>query len=296
MRVLVTGAGGHIGSAVVAELVRAGHDVVGLVRTERSAVAVTELGAEPRLGDVNDADGLRDAAAAVDGVIHLAFDNAAAMAGDMAGAVAADRAVVRTLGDALAGSGKALIGIGSGATGSEAVREAVNANPRSAVARDVLALTERDVRAMLVAIPPVVHSDRDQGGFIPTLIRIARASGVSGYVGDGGNRWPAAHTLDVARLYALALEKAPAGSQLVAATEEGVSVRDIAEAIGRRLGVPAVSVPVERAEDHFGPFGTIMMLGMPPMSNASTRGLLGWEPAHPGLLADLDEAHYFAAE
>jgi nucleoside-diphosphate-sugar epimerase len=146
---------------------------------------------------------------------------------------------------------------------------------------------------VLVAIPPVVHSTRDRGGFIPTLISVARNTGVSGYIDEGTNRWPAAHTLDVGRLYALALDKAPAGAALIAATEEGVAVREIAETIGRHLGVPAVSVPAERATEHFGPFGMIATLRLPPMSNASTRELLGWEPSHPALLADLDEGHYF---
>jgi nucleoside-diphosphate-sugar epimerase len=145
---------------------------------------------------------------------------------------------------------------------------------------------------MLVAIPPVVHSARDRHGFIPTLIRIARGAGVSGYVGEGANRWPAAHALDVGHLYALALDKAPAGSQLFAAVEEGVTVREIAETIGRHLGVPAVSIPAGQAADHFKSFAAFMTLDI-PMSSASTQELLGWQPVHPGLIADLDEGHYF---
>lgn len=139
-----------------------------------------------------------------------------------------------------------------------------------------------------------MHSTRDKSGFIPTLIRIARATGVSGYIGDGANRWPAVHTMDLGRLYRLALEKAPAGSQLIAAAEEGIAVRDIAETIGRHLDIPTVSVPAERATEHFGPFGAIMTLGIPPMSNASTWQLLDWKPEHPGLIADLDDGHYFS--
>ena len=209
--------------------------------------------------------------------------------GDMAGAAAMDLATVQAFGDALAGTGKTFIGIGLG----NAHGPAATGNPRSAVSGEIAGFAARGIRSVLVAIPPVVHSTRDKSGFIPTLIRIARAAGVSGYVGDGANRWPAVHTLDLARLYRLALEKAPAGTQLIAAAEEGIAVRDIAEVIGRHLGLPAVSVPAEKATEHFGPFGMIMTMGLPPVSNASTRQLLGWEPGHPGLLADLDQGHYF---
>ncbi|WNM35963.1 SDR family oxidoreductase [Streptomyces sp. Li-HN-5-11] len=291
MRVFVTGAGGHIASAVVPELIRAGHEVVGLVRSEASAAAVKALGAEVRHGDLGDPDGLSAAAADADAVVHLAFDHDALRAGNFADAVAADLAVVRTLGDALAGTGKTLIGVGLTPTG-DAKRDAViGANPRSTVARAIAGFTERGVRTVVVAIPPVTHSTRDRIGFVPTLIRIARDTGVSGYVGDGANRWPAGHVLDVGRLFRLALEKAPAGSQLYAATEEGVTVREIAEVIGRHLNVPAVSIPAEKAADHFRgfPFITLDIT----MSNADTRRLLDWEPVHPGLIADLEDGHYF---
>jgi nucleoside-diphosphate-sugar epimerase len=292
MRVFVTGASGHLGSAVVPELVRAGHEVVALARSATSAAAVRALGAEVRHGDLDDPDGLREAAANADGIIHLAFNHDAVSAGDLAGAATADLAVVRALGDALAGTGKTLMTVGITRTGDKSLDEALAANPRSAVAREVAGLTERGVRTVLVGIPPVVHSTRDRIGFIPTLIRIARGAGVSGYVGDGANRWPAAHALDVGRLYRLALEKAPAGSQLPAAAEEGVTVREIAGTIGRHLGVPTVSIPAGRAADHFRsfPFVTLDL----PVSGEHTRQLLGWQPVHPGLIADLDEGHYFA--
>lgn len=297
MRVFVTGAGGHIASAVIPELLQAGHEVVGLVRSDVSEAAVKALGAEVRRGDLADLAGLREAAADADGVIHLAFDNAAAIAaGDLAGAAAADRTVVRAFGDVLAGTGKTLMGIGTTGTGSDDGDRAINANPRSAVAREVAALADRGVRSLLVAIPPVVHSERDTSGFVPTLIRIARSTGVSGYVDDGTNRWPAVHTRDLARLYRLALEKAPAGAQLTAAADEGIAVREIAENIARHLGIPAKSIPADRAADHFGPFGPIMTLGLPPMSSAETQEMLGWTPAHPGLIADLDQGHYFTRE
>jgi nucleoside-diphosphate-sugar epimerase len=294
MRVFVTGASGHIASAVIPELIGAGHEVTGLARSEAAAAAVKRLGAEARLGDTGDLGGMREAAASADAVIHLAFNHDVMTTGDMAGAAAMDMATVRAFGEALAGTGKTFIGIGMAKAADGGPY--VSANPRSVVAREIAGFAGRGIRSMLVAVPPVVHSTRDRGGFIPTLIRIARAAGVSGYVGDGANRWAAVHTLDLASLYRLALEKAPAGAQLIAAAEEGIAVRDIAETIARHLGVAAVSIPAERAAGHFGPFGMVMTLGLPPMSNAATRRLLDWAPGHPGLIADLDEGHYFAGE
>jgi nucleoside-diphosphate-sugar epimerase len=292
MQVFVTGASGHIGSAVVPELIKAGHEVTGLARSDGSAAAVEALGARARRGDLADLDGLREAAAAADAVVHLAFDHQTMMAGDFPAAAATDLAVIGAFGDALAGTGKILVGIGVKPTGDPARDAVINANPRSAGTRAVAALTDQGVRTIVVAIPPVTHSDQDKHGFVPMLINIARASGVSGYVGQGANRWPAGHTKDVARLYALALDKAPAGSQLVAAAEEGIPVRDIAEVIGRKLGVPAVSVPAEEAAAHFTGFPFITMdITMP---NAATRELLGWQPTHPGLIADLEAGHYFS--
>jgi nucleoside-diphosphate-sugar epimerase len=287
MRVFVTGAAGHIGSAVVPELIKAGHEVTGLARSEASAAAVKAMGAEARRGDLADPDGLRAAAAEADAVVHLAFDHATMIAGDFAGAAATDLAVVRAMGEALAGTGKTFIGVGLRRSGDGPV----DSNPRGVVTRAIDGLGERGVRTILVAIPSVTHSSRDEHGFIPMLIKIARDTGVSGYVDEGANHWPAGHTLDVAALYPLALEKAPAGAQLYAATEDGIPVRAIAETIGRRLGIPAVSIPAGQAADHFKGFPFITMdVTMP---GAETRQLLGWEPTHPGLLADLDEDHYF---
>ncbi|WP_225102343.1 SDR family oxidoreductase [Streptomyces sp. CoH27] len=292
MRVFVTGASGHIASALIPELVQAGHEVVGLARSDASAAVVQALGAEVLRGDLDDLDGLRKGAADADAVVHLGFKHDAIASGRFADAVADDLAVVRAFGDALAGTGKALIGIGLTPTGNPQRDAAIHANPRTAVAREIAGLTEHGVRTVLIAVPPVTHSPRDRSGFIPKLIGIARATGVSGYVGDGANRWPAGHALDVGRLFRLAVEKAPVGSQLHAATEEGVLVRDIAETIGRHLGVPAVSIPAEKAAEHFTgfPFAALDIT----MSNAATRQLLGWEPVHPGLIADLDNGHYFA--
>lgn len=285
MHVFVTGASGHIASAVIPELLQAGHEVTGLARSDASASAVKALGAAVRRGDTSDLDGLREAAAGADAVIHLAFNHDVMATGDMAGAAALDLATVRAFGDALAGTGKAFIGIG--------LPNADGPNPRSAVAREAAGYADRGIRTVHVAIPPVVHSTLDAHGFIPTMIRIARTTGVSGYVGDGANRWPAVHTLDLGRLYRLALEKAPSGSSLIGAAEEGTAVRDIAEVIGRHLNLPAVSIPPEQATEHFGPFGMIMTLGLPPASNVPTRQLLGWDPSHPGLIADLEQGHYF---
>ncbi|HWG12721.1 MAG TPA: SDR family oxidoreductase [Streptosporangiaceae bacterium] len=293
MRVFVTGASGHIGSALVPELIRAGHEVTGLARSGTSAAAVKALGAEVHRGDLSDPDGLRAAAAGADAVVHLAFDHETMFAGNFAGAAATDLAVVKALGDALAGTGRAFIGIGMKPTGDAQRNAVINANPRAAVSRAIDGFTGRGVRTILVAIPPVTHSSQDKHGFIPTLIGIARGTGVSGYVGEGANRWPAAHTLDVASLYRLALEKAPAGAQLYAAAEEGIRVREIAEDIGRHLGIPAVSIPAGEAADHFKGFPFITM--DITMDSTATRQLLGWEPVHPGLIADLGQGHYFAA-
>jgi len=291
MRVFVTGATGHIGSAVVPELIKAGHEVTGLARSEASAAAVKAMGAQARRGDLTDPEGLRTAATDADAVVHLAFDHATMIAGDFAAAAATDLADVRAMGKALAGTGKTFMGVGVRRSANVRPNAAVDANPRGVVTRAIDELGERGVRTILVAIPPVTHSSRDQRGFIPMMIKIARDTGVSGYVDEGANRWPAGHALDVAALYPLALAKAPAGAQLYAATEEGIPVREIAEAIGRRLGVPAVSIPAVQAADHFTGFPFITMdVTMP---SEQTRQLLGWEPVHPGLLADLDQDHYF---
>ncbi|GGN04343.1 SDR family oxidoreductase [Streptomyces fuscichromogenes] len=296
MRVFVTGASGHIASAVIPELLNAGHEVVGLARSENSAAAVKALGAEVRRGDLADPDGLRAAAAEADAVVHLAFDHAAMAAGDMAGAAATDRAVVQAFGEALAGTGKAFLGVGMGhGDGNEHLGAAYSANPRIATVRLFGEFTGQGVRTVLVGIPPVVHSARDRDGFLPILIRIARAKGVSGYPGDGSNRWSAVHTLDLARLYRLALEKAPAGAELHAAADEGVAVRDIADVIGRRLGIPVQSVPEDRRDEHFGFFGAFVSRDM-LVRSGRTRELLGWQPVEPGLVADLEQGHYFAGE
>lgn len=293
MRVFVTGASGHLGSAVVPELIKAGHEVVGLARSDASADRLAAAGATVRRGDLDDLDGLRAAAAAADGVIHLAFKHDLMIGGDYAGAVDADLAAVRALADGLAGSGKPFVGTsgtamvaGLGRTATE--DDALPAGPRVDAENLIVGLD--GVRSSVVRLPPVVHSTLDKHGFVPMLITAARKAGSAGYLGDGANRWPSVHTLDAAHLYRLALEGAPAGSRLHAVHDEGIPVRQLAEAIGARTGLPVVSVPAEEAQAFFGP--AAMLTGLDnPASAARTRELLGWAPVEPGLLDDLD--HYF---
>jgi nucleoside-diphosphate-sugar epimerase len=300
MRVLVTGASGHIGSAVVPELLAGGHQVIGLARSDRSGAALAAAGAEVRRGDLDDLDGLSQAASEADGVIHLAFKHESMRAGDFPGAIAADLGAIEAIGSALEGSGKpfvstsgtlmlAFAGI-TGRAGTE--RDVMETGPRIDAENSVVALADRGVRSSVVRLPPLVHSSLDRHGFAPTLIAIARDTGVSGYAGDGTNRWPAVHTLDAARAYRLALESAPAGTRLHAVADDGVPFRDIAEGIGRRLGLPSATIAAEDAGDHFSYLGAFVSLDN-PTSSALTRQQLGWEPTHPGLLDDLDQGHYF---
>ena len=294
MRIFVTGASGWIGSALVPELMDAGHRVVGLARSDASAAALTAAGADVVRGTVDDLDVLTGAAAASDGVVHLAFT------GDFQGAAEADRRAVETLGEALAGTGcpfvlaSGLVGLKPGQVSSERDMPAVDGSPvsiRSATATVMLALASRGVRSSVVRLSPTCHGDGDNG-FMATLVAIARDKGVSGYIGDGANRWPAVHRLDAARLFRLAVEKAPAGAVLHGAAEEGVPIRDIAEVIGRHLDVPVASVAPEAAAEHFAWLGHFLALDG-PASSTLTRELLDWQPTGPGLLDDLDKGHYF---
>ncbi len=306
MRVFVTGASGWIGSAVVPELIGAGHQVIGLARSDASADALTAAGADVHHGDLDDLDALRDAAAASDGVIHLAFKHELAFSGDFQAAAEADRRAVETFGEALAGSDRPLLiasgilGVAPGQVvseqdghGSHAAIAAFGGGPRARweTAEFTLSLASRGVRSSIVRLPPTNHGDGDNG-FIAALVGIAREKGVSGYIGDGANRWPAVHRLDSARLFRLALEKAPAGTTLHAIAEEGVPVGEIAEVIGRHLGIPVVSVSAQDAGEHFIWLGGFLGLDA-PASSAWTRELLGWDPTQPGLIADLDQGHYF---
>jgi nucleoside-diphosphate-sugar epimerase len=297
MRVFVTGATGFIGSAVVQELIGAGHTVVGLTRSDAAATALVAAGAEPHCGSLDDLDSLKRGAKAADGVIHLAFIH------DFSQYVAngeTDLRAVEAMGSALAGSGRPLV-VTSGTTvfvppgwsltEDDAGDPASVGAPRVASEDAVLRLAEQGVRASVVRLPPSVHGDGDRA-FVPALIGIARATGVSAHVGDGRNRWPAVHRLDAARLFRLALENAPAGSRLHGVADEGVMVRDIAEVIGRRLNLPVVSKPPEEAAVHFG--WLTGFLGIDCLaSSAKTQALLGWQPTQAGLIADLDHPRYF---
>jgi nucleoside-diphosphate-sugar epimerase len=306
MRVFVTGASGWIGSAVVPELIGAGHQVTGLARSDASAAALTAAGAQVQRGTLDDLDGLRRAAAAADGVIHLAFKHDIAFSGDFQGAADADRRAVETFGEALAGSDRPFL-IASGTLGlvpGRVATERDGRDPDSAMAhlsggpqtrlgtaQLTLSFASRGVRSSVVRLPPTVHGEGDHG-FMATLVGIARGKGVSGYIGDGSNRWPAVHRFDAAHLFRLALEQAAAGSVLHAVADEGVPIRAIADVIGRHLDVPVAAIAPEDAAGHFSWLAGFIAVDS-PASSALTRGLLGWQPVHPGLIDDLDKGHYF---
>jgi nucleoside-diphosphate-sugar epimerase len=291
MRVFVTGATGFIGSQIVPELLKAGHRVLGLTRSDASARSLVAAGAEAHRGNVEDLESLRGGAAKSDGVIHTAFNH------DFSKFVQNcenDRLAIEAMGEALAGSNRPLLitsgtGMGSVAQGQLATEDFFNPNapnPRKASEIAGIAVAERGVNVSVVRLPQV--HDPVKQGLITYLVQIAREKGVSAYLGDGLNRWPAAHVLDVARLYRLALEKAVPGSRYHAVAEEGISVREMAAVIGRRLKVPAVSIAPDQAAAHFGWLGMFADHDM-PASSALTRERLGWHPTGPGLIADLEQ-------
>jgi nucleoside-diphosphate-sugar epimerase len=313
MRVFVTGGTGHSGSYIIEELIAAGHEVTGLARSDTAAAAVSALGAKVRRGDLEDLDGLKEAAADTDGVIHVAHRQDLLPSGGMDAVAAAELPVMLAYGEALAGTGKPLVAagsIGSPSLGSPNMgRPAIEEDPalpvgdehkgtlraRNVVEAAVVGLAERGVRSSIVRIPPIVHSTTD-AGFLPALIALAKEKGAAGYPGDGANRWGAVHARDVASLFRLALEKGPAGRYWHAMGDEGIRFREIAEAIGSRLGLPAVSIPADELmlPGYFGFLTAVATLDL-PASSLITRRTLGWEPARPGLLADLDNGHYFPA-
>jgi nucleoside-diphosphate-sugar epimerase len=289
MRVFVTGATGLIGSAVVPELIGHGHSVLGLARSEASADALAAAGAESLRGDLTELDALRAGASQADGVIHLAFSHDFSSAETVARAVAEEAAALAALGEALTDTGYPLVTVSGtphvpGRASTEAdpvhVEGPVGGRGRSVAA--VLDLASHGVRSAAVRLPRTVHNE-GTGGFAGLLTDVARQSGISGYPGDGEQRWPAVHALDTALLFRLVLESAPAGTSWHAVADEGDTVRDIATVIGRRLGLPVQSVP----EETYGPLGTIFATDQ-PSSSTLTRETFGWQPTHPRLLDDLE--------
>src|SRR6202522_4391729 len=298
MRVFVTGSTGFIGSTIVPELINAGYQVLGLTRSDAGAQALIAAGAEVHRGDLEDLESLRSGAAKSEGVIHCAFNH------DFSKFVAnceMDKRAIETLGAALGGSDRPLIitsgtGMGNAVPGQPATEEHFDPshpNPRVASELAGASMSARGVNVSVVRLPQV--HNRIKQGLITYAITVAREKGVSAYVGDGINRWPAVHVLDAARLYRLALEKAEAGARYHAVAEEGVPVRDIAEVVGRGLKVPVVALSPEEAAGHFGWLGGFVSWDL-PASSGQTQARLGWRPTGPGVIADLEQMRYFSAE
>ena len=310
MRVFVAGGTGHSGSYIIPELIAAGHEVTGLARSDASAAALSALGATVRRGDLQDLDGLKEAAADSDGVIHVAHRQDLLPSGGLDAVAAAELPIMLAYGEALAGTGKPLVTAGSIGSSGNLGRPATEDDPalpvgeehkgtlrvRNVVERAVVDLAEQGVRSSVVRIATIAHGTTDRAGFLPTLIALAKEKGFVGYHGDGANLWNAVHIRDAATLFRLALEKGPAGTYWHAVEDGGIPFRDIAEAIAGRLGLPAVSVPDDAlmTPGYFG-FLTNIATQSYPTSNLITRRTLDWEPAQPGLLADMDNGHYFPA-
>ncbi len=301
MRIFLTGASGHVASALIPELLAAGHSVTGLARSDHAASVVQSLGAEVRPGDLDDLDALTAAVREADGVIHLAFNHEQQSSGDLEGAVATDLRAIQAMGAALAGSGKPFVGTNAtaamvlaGFEGQLTERDTLPGGPRIDAENAVIALSKNGVRSCVVRLPPAVHYN-GRYGFVSGLIEIAGAAGTSGYVGDGGNRWPSSDTRDVARVYRLALESAPAGARLHAVAEDGIALREIAETIGRRLDVPVTSIAAEDAQEHFGYLSAFIGLDN-PTSHQLTVDELGWAPTRPGLITALEHDRELTAK
>ncbi|ADP78503.1 SDR family oxidoreductase [Pseudofrankia inefficax] len=289
MHVFVTGGTGTIGSAVVAELLRNGHTVLALARSDASARTLKDAGADPLRGEIADLDVLRAGAAQSDGVISLAFSRDYSDPGTLAQAVAQESAALAALGNELTGSGRPIVTVsgtpwvpGRASTEADPLPTDGPVGGRGRSVNALLELASRGVRTSAVRMPRTVHN-KGRGGFAGLLVDQARRTAVAGYPGDGTQRWPAVHALDAAVLFRLALESAPAGTSWHAVADEGDAVRDIAAVIGRRLGLPVEAIP----EGDFGPFGPIFAMDQ-PASSARTRDALGWHPTHPGLLEDLE--------
>jgi nucleoside-diphosphate-sugar epimerase len=300
MKIFVTGATGFVGSAVTQELLGAGHQVLGLVRSDGSAKALAATGAQVHRGDVENLDSLRSGAAACDAVVHTAFIHDFSKFKENC---EIDRRAIEALGSALAGSsrpsnkhlivtsGTGLFGSGKLTTEDMAQPTGANASPRVASEEAAASVAARGIRVSVLRLPPSVHGDGDHG-FVPLLINIARQKGVSAYIGDGSNVWPAVHRVDAGRLYRLVVEKNAPGARYHAVAEEGVPFREIAEAIGRGLNLPVVSITAEQAAGHFGWFAHFAGLSS-PASSEKTRQVLNWEPKQRGLIADLKLGTYF---
>lgn len=296
MRIFLTGATGYIGSAIVPLLLDAGHQVLGLSRSDKADHALAAAGAEAHRGTLDDLASLRRGAAAADGVIHAGFVHDFT---DFAAACATDRRAIETLGAALLGTSKPLVvtsgtmALPAGRMGTETTAADPHsaAGPRVASEEAVLALAAQGVHASIVRLSPSVHGAGDHG-FIATLVGLAREKGVAAYLGDGQNRWPTVHRLDAAQLFRLALEQGATGARYHGVAEEGVPLRTIAEAIGRHLNLPVVSKSAEEAAAHFGWLAFVLGVDN-PTSSALTQQQLGWHPGQPSLLADLDQGHYF---